>query len=86
MTAYLPPPRVVWHAIGGFFTTLATVVGSQYAQLAGTATSIGKGAWMVALSGAVGAAVVAGKAAWVEPVGTLTRHRRRRKQARDDIP
>jgi hypothetical protein len=68
MSTYLPPPRVLWHAIGAFVTALTGALGTLYQQLAGSHTPISTGAWIWAISTALGAAFVAGKAAWVEPM------------------
>jgi hypothetical protein len=68
MSAYLPPPRALWSGIFALVTSVCSTVGALYAQLSGEQTRIGRGAWIVVLCGAIGAAFLAGKAAWVAPV------------------
>lgn len=60
----MPPTRAWFAGLYALLTTLATTVGGLYAQLAGTQTSIGKGAWITAVAGAVVAAAGAVKAGW----------------------
>jgi hypothetical protein len=60
----MPPARALWSGLYALITTLCTTIAAQYAQLAGTQTSIGKGAWIVAGAGALMAAAGAVKAAW----------------------
>ena len=60
----MPPARALWAGGYAAFMTLLTTITAQYAQLSGTDTSIGKGAWIVAVCGALAAGLGAGKTAW----------------------
>ncbi len=60
----MPPSHVLWAGGYALVTTLCTTIAAQYAQLAGTQTRIGTGAWIVAGCGALVAAFGAGKSAW----------------------
>lgn len=60
----MPPIRAWFAGLYALLTTLCTTIAAQYAQLAGTQTSIGKGAWIIASAGALVAGAGAVKAAW----------------------
>lgn len=62
----MPPARALWAGLYAMIMTTGTALASQFAQLAGTQTRIGTGAWITACLGGLMAAAGAVKGAWTE--------------------